>query len=364
MASTPTVRITKPPIPLIWLDTWMFNAFGRMRAGILDKAEVPLFRQLFDVLLELRDKNAVLCPETGQFVEIHPVGWSIEEAKSALSMVSGGIKTHHQHAIDMQVYRGMQAYAERRDVIELHYKEAFKEDPIKELAERDILIRVDLMPPPEELAETRAVNARMAASMESVRQERLASKIKLEEQIEHELDGERYAAVELMRTVLVPMSRGEEPPSMDALMKYLHIVARPARVLGGMLEQATGKRDDYNDLLAFFRSDYYRALPAPRITAELFARKMIGTELIKASDVMDMHQIAAFLPLATYIVLDKSMARKVEEAKLDQRYGVRLFTRKTLPDLVAELRALAARVSGSGDEAPAPRGRERSRGPR
>lgn len=181
--------------------------------------------------------------------------------------------------------------------------------------------------------------------MEALRQERIASKVKLAEQIELELDGERYAAVELMKQVLVPMSRGKPPASTEALMKYAHMVARPARMLGEMLEEATGKRDDYNDLLAFFRSDHYRSLPAPRIRAELYARKMVGTEPIKASDVMDMHQISAFLPLASYIVLDKSMARKVEQARIHERYGVRLFTRRTLPALVAELEGLSSAAS-------------------
>ena len=353
VTAAPTVRITKPPIPLIWLDTWIFNAFGRMRAGLLPKDEEPLFRALFDLLLELRDMGAVLCPETGQFVEIHPVGWSIEEAKSALSMISGGVKTHHQHVIETQTYRAMQAYARGRDMIELNYTEAFTEDPIKELAERDTLIRVDLMPPAEQLAETRATNARTAASMERLRQQQIASKVTLAEQIEHELDGERYAAIELMRRVLAPMSRGEEPSSIDDLLKYLHVVARPARQLGEMLEEATGKRDDFNDLLAFFRSDYYRTLPGPRIRAELFARKMVGAEPIKASDVMDMHQISAFLPFALYVVLDKSMARKIEQARLDQRYGVRVFTRRTLPALVDELHAIAGGRTPKRD-APAP----------
>lgn len=316
-----------------------------MRAGILPPEEQLLFRALFDVLLKLRDQTAILCPETGQFVEIQPVGWSIEEAKSALSMLSGGVKTYHQRIVDAQNYRAMQAYAHGRDVIEVSYKDAFHGDPVRELTERDILIRVDLEPPPDQLAETRTSNARMAASMEALRQERIASKVKLAEQIELELDGERYAAVELMKQVLVPMSRGKPPASTEALMKYAHMVARPARMLGEMLEEATGKRDDYNDLLAFFRSDHYRSLPAPRIRAELYARKMVGTEPIKASDVMDMHQISAFLPLASYIVLDKSMARKVEQARIHERYGVRLFTRRTLPALVAELEGLSSAAS-------------------
>jgi hypothetical protein len=316
-----------------------------MRAGILPLDEEPLFRALFDVLIELRDQRAILCPETGQFVEIQPVGWSIEEAKGALSQLSGGVKTYHQRIVDTQSYCAMQAYANGRNVIEVSYRDAFHNEPIRELAEReDVLIRVDLEPPADQLAETRAANARMAASMEALRQERIASKVKLPEQIELELDGERYAAIELMKQVLVPMSRGKEPESTEALMKYLSTVARPARQLGDMLEKVTGKRDDYNDLLAFYRSDYYRSLPAPRIRAELFARKMIGAEPIKASDVMDMHQISAFLPIASYIVLDKSMARKVEQAGIQKLYGVRLFTRRMLPALVTELQALAAGV--------------------
>lgn len=92
-----------------------------MRAGILPPEEQLLFRALFDVLLKLRDQTAILCPETGQFVEIQPVGWSIEEAKSALSMLSGGVKTYHQRIVDAQNYRAMQAYAHGRDVIEVSY---------------------------------------------------------------------------------------------------------------------------------------------------------------------------------------------------------------------------------------------------
>lgn len=337
------IKIAKPPVPLIWLDTWMFNNFGRMRAGILPPEQSPDFRALFDLLLELRDKVAVICPETGQFVEIHPVGWSIEHAKSALSMVSGGVKTHHEHVMDTQLYRAMQAYAHRWDAFELTYREAFTEDPIRELSERDILMRVDMMPPAKELAATRATNARIAASMEELRLELVQSKMTLAKQIEQELDADRYMAKELIRRVLAPMSSGKEPSSPDDLLSYAMIVARPARQLGDLLETAGRERGgDVDELFAFYQSDYHREHPGPRIRAELFARKMVGGERIEPGDVMDIKQISAFLPFATHIILDKSMATRVEEAKLDQRYGVKLFKRKDLPRLIVELQALAA----------------------
>lgn len=65
------MRVVKPTIPLIWLDAWIFNAFGRMRAGILPKDEERLFCALFDVLLELRDKVAIIQP--GDVMDIHQI---------------------------------------------------------------------------------------------------------------------------------------------------------------------------------------------------------------------------------------------------------------------------------------------------
>jgi hypothetical protein len=354
---TVDITVTRPPVPLIWLDTWMFNWFGRLRAGILPDRDVQLVRPLFDVLLVLRDQRAILCPETGQFAEIHPRNWDIAHAKSALSLLSGGVKTYHQRIVDAQRYRAMRAYATGSTTIHIDYAEAFHHDPVRELAERDFLVRVDLEPPADQLAQTRDSNARVAVAMESLRQECIAAKITLAGQIENELDADHYVAIELINQVLMPTTRGEVPQaSHDTWMKYAHLVGGPARSLGEMRGRPEGSPENYTDLLAFYRSDHFRSLPAIRIRAELYARKMIGAEVIQPSDVMDMDQISAFLPMATYLVLDKSMADKVEQAGLAERYGVQVFKARDLPVLTEELQAMADHGSAraSATAAPAP----------
>lgn len=341
----PTIDRTPSPLPLIWLDTWLINDLARYRAGLTSGADGEAMSRLYNVLIRLRDAAGAICPESGQLVEVEAGRLRVKEAKSVLSQVSGGVKTNHLIGLQQQVYRGMRSFVEGRETIEMSYRDLFTDDPVRELRDRDLLIRVDFPMTDADLADIRAANLQTAENMEQLRKSGLDSGLstpaRIAAQVKRELNGIIEATLDLIQRVGVPLMSGvEPPPSMDDVLLYLDVVGRPNSVLAGMLQETRGEHGFWDDLIEFYRSDYYRTLPTIGVIAELYAWKIVGNETIKPSDVMDINQIAAFLPYATYMVLDNAMADKVRKARLDERFGCRVITWRELPQLVTELEDL------------------------
>jgi hypothetical protein len=333
----PSVRFEKPPLPLVWLDTWVILRIAKARAGELDGAERAEALRLHELLLAHRDADRILCPETGQLVEIEAGRRLVEQAKTVLSQVSGGAKTHFRHAQDQQVYRAMRAFAHGLDTVELVWADLFVGDPIRERRERDgLLIRVDFPRTEEQLAELRTGNRTLALRLEELRQRCVVSGVSLDEQIEREYGALIEATIEVLRPFYEKLDAGTAVP--NDFLRYIDVVGTPRSVLSVYLQEATGEDAGIADLIRFYRSPYYRALPSVRIIAELYAAKITGTEVITPSDAMDINQLGAVLPYATCVVTDASFADKLERLRLHERHAVRVLRR--IADLVGVLDAI------------------------
>ena len=92
--------------------------------------------------------------------------------------------------------------------------------------------------------------------------------------------------------------------------------------------------DFESTVVDFYKSNYFTDLPINDISAILFAEKLCGNEDIKQSDQADIDNIAAFLPYVNYMIIDKSMADKVNKHKLDKKYGTNLIRLKELDKVI------------------------------
>jgi hypothetical protein len=102
----PSVKylVEKPPLPIVWLDSWVISNIAKAVAGEIKGDDAAVYLRLLHVLEQLRDRVAVICPETGQAAELQTKGPSAARAPGILTRISGGVKTHFQHVIDQQVY--------------------------------------------------------------------------------------------------------------------------------------------------------------------------------------------------------------------------------------------------------------------
>ena len=163
-------------------------------------------------------------------------------------------------------------------------------------------------------------NSELARQLEALRQECLKQRQTFEQRLEIEMRGVVEATQECAND-LEPRIRRGDIPAVDDFLRWLQVLSDPRAVLSHYKEDATGQAATTENLLEFYRSPYYGKLPAERIRAELYAIKLTGTEVIKPSDRMDMHQVAALLPFARVMILDGSMTDKVRRLKLEERFG-------------------------------------------
>jgi hypothetical protein len=104
------------------------------------------------------------------------------------------------------------------------------------------------------------------------------------------------------------------------------------RAAGGDPQDVSGFRD-------WLASAYCTELPRGEISACLWADLIAGPIDVKSGDLHDIGHLAAALPVATYVLTDGDMRDRTRRLGLDTRWGVDVFSLKTLPVLTKRLRA-------------------------
>jgi hypothetical protein len=337
--TTAALEITRdrPPVTLLWLDTWVFIRLAKRRAGAIKDGDADDLRVIDERLLALRDAKQLICPETGHDIEVEAGGRLVEETRRVMSQVSLGVQTHYDHARQHQVFRALRAFSFAEPTLHLPWNDVFMEDPLREIAEKDVLIRVDINTTGDQLRDIARQNTEMARQLEQIRLVAVAERHTFEQRFEIEMGGIIEATIASVAATEGKVARRGQP-SVDDLLTYIHVVGQNRTLLGDYLEEATGRHGDLGDLIRFYRSPHYTGLPYERIRAELYSVLLVGGDPIRASDVMDMNQIAALLPFAHAMVLDKAMAHRVRRRKLGERYGTIIMSK--LSDLRAYLERL------------------------
>ncbi len=332
------VRHEKVPIPLLWLDTWIFIRLARARAGEISGSDAAKLTRLGELLIAMRDQRKLIVPETGHDIEIEAGGHLVEETRRVMTQVSLGVSTHFRVGRDSQIYRGLRAFAAREIEFDLPWREIFTEDPLEEIARAGPLIRVDLNTSAADLADHRRANEDLARRLEMLRLDCRARAETFDARLRVELRGVIDAVLQLARDLHGKVARGE-PADPDEWIRYSVEVGRWVETLHEHLTAASTAGDDkFADLVRFYESPWWTELPAIRIMCELYAIKLTGGEPIRASDVQDMEQIAVLLPFAEAMVLDRAMADKVRRLRLDSRYGTEIIA--GIDDLLVWLEAL------------------------
>ncbi|NJM55806.1 MAG: hypothetical protein HC841_07875, partial [Verrucomicrobiae bacterium] len=73
------------------------------------------------------------------------------------------------------------------------------------------------------------------------------------------------------------------------------------------------------DLPKFFASEHFLSLPYNDIRDRLLAEILTARRPVLRSDSMDVSHMSLALPIATWIVTEKSLAHRVRQLKLDAR---------------------------------------------
>src|SRR5579872_3253117 len=102
--------ITKPPVPILWLDTWFVIDLTKALNNEKSQIGKENAEKIFDKVVELTRKKKILCPEGDQGIEIENGGRLVDEARKFQAQLALGVSLDFYAGVEhMQIQRMMEA---------------------------------------------------------------------------------------------------------------------------------------------------------------------------------------------------------------------------------------------------------------
>lgn len=318
------INITKPPIPLLWIDTWRILDLVKALNG-KDPVRRSLAERTVNLIIKLTREKKLICPEgdQGDEIEVSNNETLVENARRLQAQISQGISLHYYATVeDMQIQRMIEAFVKNKDSIIFPWKDIFADDPIAVIDRKDqFIVSVHIPFSRKKLNERIALHQSIAADWEVIRQEALRNKQKYQSKLEQEFGGKAEVFIHVLRDLAVKTIAQQEI-DIDTMIRVAEITGRPL----AWWERYSGKKDDIKGLVAFFQSEEYKLIPSVRVGTKLLAELVSGNEIVSQGDVMDIHHMSTILPFASYLVVDKRVKNRIEgKTKLIKEYDFKLL---------------------------------------
>jgi hypothetical protein len=325
--------VTKNPVPLLWLDSNLIIALGKVRAGKDTTANVVA---LHEVLKQKTQEGKIIVVEHEQRDEIG----ASEPAKAVLSVLSLGVSTNHGWISQKQDILGVRAFLAEAEQKSLTVDDFFHGDPNARAAQsrgQQMIISARMPRTDQYKQGDKASRIEMSTRLNLTRRSNLNIKhINKQAVYEQHVEDERRAVKRVLNQALnylaacdtgqVRSSREEYQKSYDIYSSF-HL----AWQLGGGAADAA-------QLLSFYDSEYYWNLPFHDIWIDIYSRRLTGINgggEIKQSDVKDITNIASMLPVCSTITLDRAMATLVKQSGLASKYSTQVFSNRNIDELLA-----------------------------
>jgi hypothetical protein len=101
--------------------------------------------------------------------------------------------------------------------------------------------------------------------------------------------------------------------------------------LGGSAEEFWG----------FLDSDFRFGMPLAKIETQLNAALMTGNDKVQTGDSADISHLGLVLPIASFVIADAAMERRVKTLGIDREWGAEVFSLRSIDELFQRLRALS-----------------------
>ena len=310
------VHISKCDIPIIWLDTSIINLMAQWRHKLcrLDDTRKTQISSLFKAIYEATRKGKLICPLAGQDSEV----W-VERDKwmETINTLSLGIETLGRHAIhDNQFRIFMRAFAENEKTVTVSYREAFYDNPVKELREtlrQPLILTVNR---PLSLGEyyQKKLKNDLLQYADALRARNVKQKITFEQQLEEEFLGE-FQGLSVQAGRFLSGRFKDEEDQFNVTCGALNF--------GNQLrtwKSICGNPEGLKGLLTFYKSPYYRAMPYTNLSCNLIARMVTDKQPIRSGDQMDINHVSTFMPFSDFFITDKARSTFLRERKLDEQY--------------------------------------------
>jgi uncharacterized protein YdcH (DUF465 family) len=225
----------------------------------------------------------------------------------------------------------LKAFAKRKNIIDLTYKDAFFDDPVNEIKKiNDYIISIKYDISKEEINQLKKKKEQLINELESIRKDKVNDNITYEQQLYEEYKG--YPRAYLKQFSQITSNQ------INSVEDFFQ--ARSIGILLSAWKRYNGKPKGLTALKRYFNSEYYKSIPFVDISARLYAYIVTSPHKIKSGDSMDVEQISAVLPYCNYIFTDKRMENIIGRLNIDNDYNTKVFSSRNFNELIKEIREL------------------------
>ncbi|HHF7364883.1 TPA: hypothetical protein ACPSJ9_003877, partial [Legionella anisa] len=274
------IKITKCPIPIVWLDTSIMLLLTKLHNNPhkLNDSELKNISLLSLYLKKGVSEGKIIVPLSEQGLEI------IGENKNRewfdfIQSITLGISTTSSWDIEIfQTREGMKSYLENKKDISLSYLDHFEDDPVEEMREalsNQIIIYPTFDPFILPMQMKDSIKSDLIASLNEERINNIQQNMRYQDQFNKELN-QKY------NNLLVPNQ------SVNSLEPLDHLFGKIYKIYDLMMWNALDKsQTNINGLRNFYNSPYYKELPHVYLKCSLLAKIKTSTKEIRSGDPMD-----------------------------------------------------------------------------
>lgn len=311
------VKIRKSTVPIIWLDTSIITNIAQWKHDLcsLDKIQEERISKLYDQIYEYTRAGKLICPLAEQEAEI----W-VERDKwlDTMNLLSLGIETEALQAIhDKQFHIFMKASVDKDREVILSYDDAFHSDPVEELMETlsdpfNVNVKMPIL-----FGEDfqKRLKQNLLNELNEQRKRNVQAKVPFETQLEAEYMGELNALL-ILKKKFISGNWIDEEEKFNSICGAINLNRQLE-----MCASLTGKAQDYEGLIGFYKSQYCRSMPYTNISCNMTARIMIDKQPIKSGDMMDIKHASTLMPYSDLFVTDRAMSAFLRNRKFDELYN-------------------------------------------
>lgn len=331
-------RLPRCPLPVIFLDTHVISNMAKWKVGKkLDKLTEDRAKTLYERIHYLVRAKKMICPEIPTWQEEYRLNTRIRDiCEKVVVRLSKGISFKSPLAIeDSQIQLAMKAYVDGADSVD-YSKQWFLmyyRDPVEQLLE-PFVVQFSRADKPQNNDQVRGRKTRLRDELADIKTADAQRTPTFDEKLQEEYVGYVRGILGPAFKLFEKCLKGDDV-TIEDIMNSMGLGIRLA-----LWERLGGKPDHINGLMRFYASDHLKSVPNVEISAKLwagFAVHLKGAKP-KGSDSTDIRMIAAVLPYADLLILDKTMTDLTRDRlMLHEKYGAKIFSFADFEALCAEL---------------------------
>lgn len=302
--------VDRPQCPVIWLDAFAVSTFASSLAGRGQNAGLNARR--YSRLLDLVRSNAAICLETDQLVELRDKPKTVDASVHVLMALASAFRTPRSLIEEAQERVAMHAYVRGGQSAQLLWAEAF---PRAGAAAGPFEVRA-IIGDDQSISDSRERKTVVVEQWATIQGTVSTAPIHERQRFERQLAEERLGMVQALDGWFSTIASDISPSGDDTELLDALYAVRSRRL---RWESAGGV--GLEGLREFYGSPHYFDLPYVQIGAELRSLLMAKPQPLKPSDNMDVFNIAAVLPYADLMVLDRAMIEAADKLGLSRRFG-------------------------------------------